>query len=235
MKFSSLCAAAALAAGPALADEVTYDVGGVSHTGYFAAAENPMGLVLIVHDWDGLTEYETRRADMLAEMGYDAFALDMFGEDTPAETMDHRMAATGELYGDREKMRTLLAAGLEQARGQSDAGPVTVMGYCFGGAAVLEMARSDMAGEAVGYATFHGGLSTPEGQGYYHRVCLGIPAANLVGGEETFVEYGAPALPTAYLLDGEGRIVETYVGPKPRKVLEKKFLLLEVLMGLKTT
>ena len=50
----------------------------------------------------------------------------------------------------------------------------------------------------------------------------GVNYTNLVGGEDTFVEYGAPALPTAYLLDGEGRIVETYVGPKPKKVLEKK-------------
>ncbi len=48
----------------------------------------------------------------------------------------------------------------------SDAEEVVVMGYCFGGAVTLEMARSGMADEAEGYATFHGGLATPEGQGY---------------------------------------------------------------------
>lgn len=156
----------ALAAAPALAGDVAYSVDGEAFTGYYAAAENPKGLVLIVHDWDGMTDYERQRADMLAEMGYDAFALDMFGDATPTESMDHRRAATGALYADRERMRALIAAGLEQARGQSSAGDVVVMGYCFGGAVALEMARSDMAGEAAGYATFHGGLGTPEGQSW---------------------------------------------------------------------
>jgi thiol-disulfide isomerase/thioredoxin len=49
-----------------------------------------------------------------------------------------------------------------------------------------------------------------------------VAYTNLVGGDEIFTEYGAPALPTAYLLDRDGRIVETFVGPKPKKVLEKK-------------
>lgn len=157
---------AAVAATPALAEDVTYDVDGVGHTGYFAKAENAKGLVLIMHDWDGMTDYERQRADMLAELGYDAFALDLFGEDTPAETMDHRQAATGELYQNREKMRMLIQAGLDQAKSLSDAEAIVVKGYCFGGAAVLEMARSDMASEAAGFATFHGGLGTPEGQGW---------------------------------------------------------------------
>ncbi|MFX0543347.1 dienelactone hydrolase family protein [Roseovarius sp. S4756] len=66
-------------------------------SGYWAAAEDPQGLVLIMHHWDGLTDYERDHADMLADMGYDAFALDMFGVDTPTETVDHRRAATGAL------------------------------------------------------------------------------------------------------------------------------------------
>ena len=166
MKFKCLASALALAATPAVAENVGYSYADDSFTGYFAAAEEPRGLILIVHDWDGLTEYERRRADMLAEMGYDAFALDMFGDDTPTETMDHRRAATGALYQDRARMRGLLEAGLEQARGQSGAEGLVVMGYCFGGAVTLEMARSDMADAAAGYASFHGGLSTPEGQGW---------------------------------------------------------------------
>jgi len=156
----------ALIGSPALADEVSYSVDGEALTGYWAAAENPQGLVLIAHDWDGLTDYERKRADMLAEMGYDAFALDMFGDDTPTETVDHRRAATGALYDDRERMRALLQAGIAQAQERSDSEAMIVMGYCFGGAVTLEMARSDMAGQARGYATFHGGLSTPAGQSW---------------------------------------------------------------------
>ncbi|RVT82002.1 dienelactone hydrolase family protein [Rhodobacteraceae bacterium CCMM004] len=166
MKTTTTLAALMLSAAPALAADVEYQVEGETFRGYFAAAEEPKGLVLIVHDWDGMTDYERQRADMLAEMGYDAFALDMFGVETPTDTMDHRRAATGALYQDRDRMRTLLSEGLSQARGQSEAGATVVMGYCFGGAVALEMARSDMSGEVAGVASFHGGLSTPEGQGW---------------------------------------------------------------------
>jgi len=166
MRIASLLTATTLAATPALADDIPYTVDGEAFTGYFAAAENPRGMVLIVHDWDGMTDYERRRADMLAEMGYDAFALDMFGDETPTETMDHRRAATGALYQDRDRMRTLIEAGRAQADFRSDAEGLIVMGYCFGGAVALEMARSDMADMAEGYATFHGGLGTPEGQSW---------------------------------------------------------------------
>ena len=153
-------------AAPAFAEDVAYTVDGEAFTGYYAAAENAAGTVLIIHDWDGMTDYERQRADMLAEMGYNAFALDMFGDDTPTETMDHRMAATGALYQDRERMRMLIEAGIEQARAQTGETGLVVMGYCFGGAVTLEMARSDMADAAAGYATFHGGLGTPEGQSW---------------------------------------------------------------------
>ncbi|MDA7429292.1 dienelactone hydrolase family protein [Primorskyibacter aestuariivivens] len=166
MRFALPIAFATLAAAPALAEDVNYTVDGEAFTGYFAAAENPKGLVLIVHDWDGMTDYERQRADMLAEMGYNAFALDMFGDDTPTETMDHRRAATGALYQDRDRMRALISAGVSQAQSRSADLPMVVKGYCFGGAVALEMARSDIGGMAQGYATFHGGLSTPEGQSW---------------------------------------------------------------------
>jgi dienelactone hydrolase len=63
-------------------------------------------------------------------------------------------------------MRTLISAGVQQALERSDSDRMAVIGYCFGGAVALEMARSDMADMAIGYATFHGGLETPEGQGW---------------------------------------------------------------------
>lgn len=166
MRPAPYIAAFMIAASPALAEDVSYSVDGEGFTGYWAAADNPRGLVLIVHDWDGMTDYERQRADMLAEMGYDAFALDMFGDETPTESVDHRRAATGALYQDRGRMRALLQAGIGQARDRSEVEGMVVMGYCFGGAVALEMARSDMADMASGYATFHGGLSTPDGQSW---------------------------------------------------------------------
>jgi dienelactone hydrolase len=168
MRTRLLTAAAILAAAPALGGEtVRYMADGEPYEGYFAAAGGEArGLVFIIQDWDGLTDYEKRRADMLAEMGYDAFAVDMFGEGIRPEEVDHRRALTGALYQDRAKMRSLLAAGLEQARALSDAEAIVAMGYCFGGAVTLELARSGMAEDVVGYASFHGGLATPEGQGW---------------------------------------------------------------------
>lgn len=166
MRRIAIAAAASLATGPAFADTVSYEAEDTSLTGYFAAAEDPRGLVLIVHDWDGLDDYEQRRADMLAELGYDAFVLDMYGDGTPVETVEDRRAATSVLYGDRERMRALVEAGLRTARAQSAAEGMVVTGYCFGGAVALEMARSNLSDEATGYASFHGGLSTPEGQSW---------------------------------------------------------------------
>jgi len=166
MRLATVIFASTIIASPALAEEVSYAIEGEAFTGYWAEAENPRGLVLIIHDWDGLTDYERQRADMLAELGYNAFALDMFGVDTPTDTVDHRRAATGALYQDRERMRVLVKAGIDQALARSSVDQMIVKGYCFGGAVALEMARSDLADLASGFASFHGGLDTPEGQSW---------------------------------------------------------------------
>ncbi|PZX19584.1 dienelactone hydrolase [Palleronia aestuarii] len=198
----------------AIADDVSYDVDGVEHTGYFASAQDDddgaEGLVLIVHDWNGIDEYERGRADMLAEEGYDAFVIDMYGADTEAGTVEQNRAATSELTQDREKMRSLIEAGLEQARGQSDAEGLVVMGYCFGGGVALEMARSDFAGEADGFATFHGSLGTPEGQGYDASVA---PILIMHGGGDTSVTLeDLGALMTELEESGATYTAEVYAG-----------------------
>ncbi|MEI6897283.1 MAG: dienelactone hydrolase family protein [Psychromonas sp.] len=151
---------------PCVAQQVTYQVDGNDYQGYFAKAQGQSkGSVLLIHDWDGLTEYEIKRADMLAEQGYDTFAADLYGAgNRPIETKAKK-AETGKLYKDREKMRRLILGAITESKKLSQEDMV-VMGYCFGGAAVLELARSAQAPEVKGYATFHGGLATPEGQNY---------------------------------------------------------------------
>jgi dienelactone hydrolase len=102
---------------------------------------------------------------MLAELGYAVFAADLFGKGVrPTEVKDKR-EHTGELYKNREKMRSLLFGALDaaQAQGGNIANAVT-MGYCFGGAAVLEFARA--GADLKGFVTFQGGLATPNGQNY---------------------------------------------------------------------
>jgi len=144
---------------------VTYEVNGAPYEGYYVSPSPDAPLVLLIHDWDGLTDYEVKRAEMLAAKGYAVFAADLFGAGVrPTEVKDKRQH-TGELYKDRQKMRALIqgALGTAKAKGANTANAV-VMGYCFGGAAVLEFARS--GADMKGFVTFHGGLKTPEGQDY---------------------------------------------------------------------
>ena len=144
---------------------VTYTVNGAPYEGYYARATANSPLVLLIHDWDGLTDYEVKRADMLAQRGYSVFAADLFGAGVrPTEVKDKRQH-TGELYKDRKKMRDLMNGALKTARARgANTDNAVAMGYCFGGAAVLELARS--GADLKGFVTFHGGLSTPQGQDY---------------------------------------------------------------------
>lgn len=144
---------------------VKYEVNGEKYEGYYTRPSTDVGLILLIHDWDGLTDYEVKRSDMLAELGYAVFAADLFGLGVrPTEVKDKRQLTT-ELYKDRKKMRALIQAALDTAELKgAQMGNVVVMGYCFGGSAVLEFARS--GADLKGFVTFHGGLATPEGQDY---------------------------------------------------------------------
>ncbi|VEN72752.1 Dienelactone hydrolase [Candidatus Desulfarcum epimagneticum] len=144
---------------------LSYEVDGKTYEGRFVSPAPDAPLVLLIHDWDGLTDYELKRADMLADMGYAVFAADLFGAGVrPTDVKDKRLH-TGELYQDRKKMRALLRGALDAAKSRGlNVENAVAMGYCFGGAAVLELARSGAA--LKGFVTFHGGLSAPAGQDY---------------------------------------------------------------------
>ena len=159
--FVLIFSSTAIAAG----EFVSYEVNGEPYEGYFVSPSPNAALILLIHDWDGLTNYEVKRANMLADMGYAVFAADLFGTGVrPTEVKDKRQH-TGELYKDRDKMRTLLRAALETAKSKgANVHNAVAMGYCFGGAAVLEFARS--GADLKGFVTFHGGLRTPAGQDY---------------------------------------------------------------------
>ncbi len=146
-------------------ESITYEIDRQAYEGYYVSPRENAPLVLLIHDWDGLTDYEMKRADMLAKMGYAVFAADLFGAGVRPTKVEDKRQHTGELYKDREKMRTLMIGALETAttRGANTSNAVA-MGYCFGGAAVLELARAGV--DLKGFATFHGGLKTPNGQDY---------------------------------------------------------------------
>jgi dienelactone hydrolase len=171
MKILTICLALlglATAAGAA-GEAVSYEVDGKPFEGHFVSPGAGAPFVFLVHDWDGLTEYEVRRASMLADLGYAVFAADLFGAGVRPTELEDKRRLTGELYRDRKRMRSLLNGALEAARARgADVGNGVAMGYCFGGTAVLELARS--GADLKGFVPFHGGLETPEGQDY-SRTC----------------------------------------------------------------
>ncbi|MDB2390892.1 dienelactone hydrolase family protein [Alphaproteobacteria bacterium] len=123
------------------------------------------GTIFIIHDWDGLTEYEKTRAKMLADLGFDAIAIDLFGVNAKLEGRDDYRRETGALYKDRNEYRARISAALDAGKTSGvNTENIVIIGYCFGGAAVLEAARAGM--EVDGFVSFHGGLGTPEGQNY---------------------------------------------------------------------
>jgi dienelactone hydrolase len=142
---------------------VPYEVDGGAFEGYYTEPYPGAPLVLLVHDWDGLTDYEVKRAGMLADLGYAVFAADLFGAGVRPTEIAEKRRLTGELYADRQKMRARLWGALAAAEAQNaDVGNAAAIGYCFGGTAVLELARSGAG--LKGFVTFHGGLTIPEGQ-----------------------------------------------------------------------
>ncbi len=144
---------------------VTYKVQGQAYDGYYVSPSAQAPFLLLIHDWDGLTDYEIKRADMLADLGYAVFALDLFGAGVRPTTVTDKRQHSGELYKDRTKMRALMQGALNAAKTKgANIHNAVAFGYCFGGAAVLELARS--GADFKGFVTFHGGLKTPEGQNY---------------------------------------------------------------------
>ena len=139
---------------------VEYDVNGTHLKGYLALPKNVKGKlpgVVVVHEWWGHNEYARHRADMLAELGYAAFALDMYGKGKQAEEpkgAEHLM--TEALSSGQIKARFDGAVKLLSADPQVDATNIAAIGYCFGGNVVLSMA---VAGEPLkGVVSFHGSM-----------------------------------------------------------------------------
>lgn len=143
---------------------IEYRSGDAALEGYLAYDDSQEGErpgVLIVHDWKGVGPYVKARAEQLARLGYVAFCADIYGRDV--RPTDHTEAAkTAGIYrSDRKLLRARVNAGLAQLRefDVTDAARVAAIGYCFGGTAVLELARS--GADIDGVASFHGGLDTP--------------------------------------------------------------------------
>jgi len=117
--------------------------------------------VLVVHQWKGLGEYEKRRAEMLARLGYNVFAVDIYGKGVRPANPNDAGAEAGRYKNDRALLRARVRAGLDVLTRHELTDPkhIAAVGYCFGGTTVLELARS--GADVAGVVSFHGGLSSP--------------------------------------------------------------------------
>lgn len=139
--------------------DIEYKDGDMTLQGYVVKPMNDRvnPVVLIVHQWGGLTNYEKMRADMLADLGYAAVAVDIYGKGN-RPTGNDRGQFAGKYKNDRTLFRSRLIAGLNAAKAVPgvDANKVAIIGYCFGGTGALELARS--GADIRGAVSFHGSL-----------------------------------------------------------------------------
>lgn len=140
---------------------VEYQAGGLTMKGTVAYDANQKGLrpgVLVVHEWWGHNDYAKRRARMLAELGYTALAVDMYGDGKSAQHPDDATKFMKELTGDPAAVKARFLAALETLRKEPtvDKSRIAAIGYCMGGGIVLGMATQGVDLRAV--ASFHGSL-----------------------------------------------------------------------------
>ncbi len=143
---------------------VEYKQGDTVLQGYLSyddAVQGRRPAVLIVHDWLGCSDYQKMRAEQLAALGYVALAADVYGKGVRPANAQEAGAEAGKYYKDRGLFRARVRAGLDYlaSRPQADPAKLAAIGYCFGGAGALELARS--GAPVLGVVTFHGSLATP--------------------------------------------------------------------------
>lgn len=143
-------------------EEVMYKAGGVTMKGYVAYDASLKGKlpgILVVHEWWGCNEYVKKRARMLAELGYIAFAVDMYGDGKVAQDPKTAGEYASPFYKNPAMARERIEAALNQLKEyvQTDTTKIAATGYCFGGSMVLNMAKKGM--DFRGVVSFHGNLS----------------------------------------------------------------------------
>lgn len=147
--------------------EVVYQDGDQTLRGYLAWDDAKKGKrpgVMVVHEWWGLNDYAKQRAQQLAEEGYVAFAADMYGPDKVTTHANDAKGWMTQIVSNQEAWQKRALLGLEQLKNspQVDASRLAAIGYCFGGATVMQMAYA--GADLDGVVSFHGSLppATPD-------------------------------------------------------------------------
>jgi dienelactone hydrolase len=142
--------------------EITYsDPEGNLLKGYLAYnnnPESPLPVVLVVPEWWGCNAYARRRADLLAQLGYFAMAVDIYGEGKTVETPQEASELAAPFYKNPEQAKMRMEAAMKEVNKypQADTSRMAAIGYCFGGSMVLNGAKLGLP--LKGVVSFHGGL-----------------------------------------------------------------------------
>lgn len=164
-------------------ETLAYDAGGKTCRSYFAAGQQGRPGILVFPEWWGMNDYAKRRADMLAGLGYNALAVDMYGDGRVAASPEEAGELMNGVMGDIENVGAPRIAGaLEALKAQPQVGAkAAAIGYCMGGALVLHAARVGMDLQAV--VSFHGALGsfhTPEAGSVSTRILVCHGAADVL-------------------------------------------------------
>lgn len=143
--------------------DVVYRDGDAALEGFLAyddSMKGPRPGVLVIHAWMGLGAQVKRRCRMLAELGYVAFGADVYGKGVRPSTKEAAAELAGRYKSDRQCLRRRVRIALEQLARSPHVNPgkLAAIGYCFGGTAALELARS--GADVQGTVSFHGGLDS---------------------------------------------------------------------------
>jgi dienelactone hydrolase len=141
-----------------------YSIDGTTYEGFFlpAKGKDKAPIIVIAHAWGGLGDNEKHHAKRISEdLGYAAFAMDVYGKGKRGETQEECTALMNPLANNREELQKRLAASLAFAKTLDgvDASKAAAIGYFFGGLCVLDMARAGM--DLKGVASFHGLFGAP--------------------------------------------------------------------------
>ncbi|MGF1546781.1 MAG: dienelactone hydrolase family protein [Thiotrichales bacterium] len=142
-------------------EKIEYRDGDAQLTGYLYYDDAVQGArpgVMVVHEWWGLNDYVRKRAEMLAELGYVAFAADMYGAGKATEHADEAKGWMQQITANQAQWQARAMSGLAQLKKSPlvDPGKTAAIGYCFGGATVMQMAYA--GADLKGVASFHGSL-----------------------------------------------------------------------------
>ncbi len=145
-----------------IAETINYKIDSLTMNSYIVYDENVKGkrpAVLVVHEWWGLNDYAKSRARQLAELGYIAMAVDMYGNGRMGNDPKEAGALAMPFYQNPQMTKKHFDAALEKLKGyvQTDQNRIAGIGYCFGGSVVLGVAK--MGDDLKGVVSFHGGLA----------------------------------------------------------------------------